>query len=181
MQEACQAFDVSELPSAWVQAEVLPNPNNGPLSDDTPRRSTACTPGKTILSIDHSRRSSGTTTVDVTFTFKSESLPKAVGVGEFIEVPINLTVAGEHISENAGATGGFLGYRDTLSVSSCSLESCSGNPNAMPEQSGSSRIIFPGIPLDPSRTFEFDVFLNDTTSTSANCRTRYIYEFVPAN
>ncbi len=141
----------------------------------------ACTPGETTLSIDHSRRLSGATTVDVTFTFKSKSLPKVVGVGELLEVPIKLTVAGEHISENVGGSAGFLGYRDTLNVSSCSLMSCGGAPNAMPEQSGISRILFPGPPLDPSRTFEVNAFLSDATSTSANCRTRYIYEFVPAN
>lgn len=167
---------------AWSLTRVVPNPDNGSLMDNTPRRSSSCTPGETTLSIDHRRRSLDTTTVDVTFTFSFDSLPQVVGVGEVLEVPMTLTVGGEHISENAGASAGFLGHRDTLNVVFCSLVGCGGNPNATPEQSGTSRIRFPGAPSDPSSTFEFSAFLNDTTLTvGANCRTRYTYEFVPAD
>ena len=165
----------------WKLTNVVGNPDSGPLSEDTPRLSSACTLGGTVLSIAHSRRFSDTTTVDVTFTFSYAPLPKAVVVGERIEVPITLRVAGEHISENAGASAGFTGYPDSLSVVSCSLVGCPGNSEAMPVQTGTSRILFPGIPSEPSRTFALQASLSDTTSGSANCKTQYIYAFVPVN
>jgi hypothetical protein len=174
------SIDENVVGPAWKLVEVVANPNNGSLSDDTPRLSTACTIGSSVLSIAHSRRSSNTTTVDVTFTFSFAPLPQVVGVGEVVAIPINLTVAGEHISENALATAGFLGFRDSLSVAACSLTACGGSPDAMPEQSGVANILFSGEPSDPSRILEFDAFLSDTTGVSSNCRTRYLYEFVPA-
>jgi hypothetical protein len=64
----------------------------------------------------------------MTFTFSYDSLPKAVVVGERIEVPITLTVTGEHVNENASASAGFLGYPDSLDVVSCSLVGCAGSP-----------------------------------------------------
>jgi hypothetical protein len=94
---------------------------------------------------------------------------------------MTLTVTGQHISENAGASAGFAGFGGSLSVLSCSLATCGGNPDARPQQSGTASIAFPGTPSDPSRTFAFEAFLSDTTQVSANCRTRYIYEFIPAN
>jgi hypothetical protein len=152
------------------------------LSHEIPdRRKSDCTLGGTPLRIAHRQQSIDKTTVDMTFTFSYDSLPKAVVVGERIEVPITLTVTGEHVNENASASAGFLGYPDSLDVVSYSLVGCAGSPEAMPAQRGTGSILFSGAPSDPSRTFEFVATLSDTTSVSASCKTRYIYEFVSAN
>jgi hypothetical protein len=102
-------------------------------------------------------------------------------IGEVVEVPITLTVAGKHISENVGATAGFLGYRDSLSVASSRLggEECHDTSLCELSETGTSRILFPGTPSDPLRLFEVDAFLNDATSTSDACKTRYVYKFMP--
>lgn len=94
-----------------------------------------------------------------------------------VEIPLHLAVSGQHMSENAGATAGFLGYQDNLSVASCSLASC---PERSPEQSGVARIRFPGRSADPEQTFEFTAYLTDTTPVGGSCQVRYVYEFVAA-
>lgn len=166
----------NDAPS-WLLFDILPNPRNGQTSMDSPRTSSTCTYGDGRLTIQHSRRSLGTTTVDVNFAFSFEAPPTNVPAGEIVEMPLHLAVSGQHISENAGATAGFLGYQDSLSVASCSLTSC---PERSPEQSGIAKIRFPGRSADPEQTFEFTAYLTDTTPVGGTCQVRYVYEFVTA-
>lgn len=160
--------------------DIILNPSDGPLTYQFGERtSSSCTLGDGQLSMAHAKYSLGEATVDVAFRHTYEAPPNEVPAGELVELAIELSVAGLHESENASAVAGFSGYEESLSVSTCSLAECAGSPDASPSQQGTAAIPFPGPPVERSRTFQFDAFLNDSSPIGGNCRVRYVYEYVP--